>query len=994
MTSFVVGVRLTADGRSLRGEVDLSEKEFEKFQQAVAGSNRELAEHGRRTDEVEQKHRRSHDTAQLVTSGLRQLGAVAAAYASVQTLQRLGQIADSYTNITTRVRSATEETGDFVATWTELQDVAFRTRTTLESNVDLFQRFAINRQALGATNDQLLQVVETFNILGRVSGASQEDMANASRQLGQALGQQFLRAEEFNSVIEQTPEFIRRIAEEMQLTTAEFGNAVREGRILSQDVLQAALRIAPQVKEELADLPLTIGDAATNMGNALTLAIGRLDQAAGISRSIATALNAAAEAFRPASAGELRQEIARTQLVLDRMVANGRAGSAAYEALARSLEDTKEELAGLEQQGQKASNAIGDVGNETGTATDEFEKWNNEFERLRDQLQPLDAELRQYEQDLNLLEEAFESGRISMEQYLNLKERLWQTTTQYRNEVKENARQEKIAADEANAHVRVYERMNSVRKEATEHLDAHVEAYERLTTSNTRYFAQLERSTAAVRDQTSAFSTLLSVVGGLGVSVPVGGGSINLSSLSALAPLFSGGTIGALGQIGLGAGVGGGIFGGSQNALLGAGLGATGGFFTGQALGPLLTVLLGGLGPASPLIAAGGALLGGLGGGFLGGLFGGNNQVPRIAVEGRPAGAFGRLQGPIGQRSTVATGAFGSVRVGGEDGQGRTREMQVLANRLVALDNMIAERMDPSRVGTAAARANAAVLQSTRAGRFDADLTAFDRVNAAISAAGNELERIWERLDDVDPSNFEQALDATFQLFDFMTEDVPQTFSDMQQAIEQANDSLYESSLRTGQQLVNMALNFDGTAQSAQELAQATAQRSQAEAALLSQIEQVRTAGQAGTDSLREQIRREFETSTQTANRLVVQSQADLDLLRTLEDPSQIAQVSGRIERNLGSAFGLMSPEQREAQQQFFNDMLDTLDEVREGQLDVATTMIERQGTVIREAITEALAEPSTNINTAATALSRASVTLQLAANRIPEEINVVVEPA
>ncbi len=940
MTNFVVGVRLTADGRSLRGEVDLSEKEFEQFTQAVSGSNTELQEHARKADQAERGQRKIHDSARLATRAIGAAQAAIAGFISFQTIRGLAQLSDEWTNLTTRVRQATRDTGGFGVAMQELERISIATQTTLESNVQLFQGMARVREDLGATNREALTVTETLAALGRIGGSSAEQMSNGMLQFQQAMAGGIVRAEEFNSLLDNIPEVAQAIADGMDMTTGQLRRAVVEGEILSRDVFGVLLRQAPEIQSRMESIPATLESATTNLRTAMTGFIGRLNEALGISRAIATVLNRMAEGI--VVTPEMEQmgdafEYARERL--EQLTRQGQEGTEKFrdlEEMARQASIRFTEMANREA--AQLNRRLGETAAVTEEATDEFDELEDQLATARSQAAAARAEL---ENLLNTEQQSFEA---------------------------------------MNAHVQAYQRYNAEVEKASE-------GQQKLAIST-------QSQTRATQQQTSAFSTLLSVIGGLGVSVPVGAGSINLSSLSQLAPLFSGGSLGALGQIGLGAGLGGGLAGGSQNALLGAGLGAAGGFFGAQALAPLLTVALGSLGPPGWAIGAAGAALGGLGGGFLGGLFDSQDQVPRIAVEGRPAGAFGALRGPIGQRSSIATGAFGTVRVGGEDGQGRTPAMQELANRLVALDNMIAERMDPSRVGTAAARANAAVLQSTRAGRFSPEQTAFDRVNAAISAAGNELERIWERIEDLDSTNFEDALEATFQLFDFMAEDVPTTFADMQQAIEQANESLYQSSLRTGQQLLVMAQNFDGTTQSAQELAQATAQRQQQEAALLAQIEQIRTAGQAGTNSLREQIRREFETSTQTANRLVGQSQADLDLLRTLEDPAQIAQVSGRIERNLGSAFGLMSPEQREAQQQFFNDMLDTLDEVREGQLDVATTMIERQGAVIRDAITEALAEPSTNINTAATALARASATLQLAANRIPEEINVIVEPA
>ncbi len=229
----------------------------------------------------------------------------------VYTANSLKDLADRFTLLENRIAVSTSSVQQMSDSIDELRNLSNRTGTSLENNAILFQRLGIASKSLGATNKDMLALTETVANLGRISGSSVEDMKNATRQFAQAMSQSNLRAEEFNSVVEQIPALISEVAFEMGYMQGEFGNAVREGKILSKDVYEALLRAQERVNEQAKQLPLTIGQASQTLQNTLIVEVGRLNKELGVTASVAGGLKAISDNF-----DEIKNTIAALMPVL------------------------------------------------------------------------------------------------------------------------------------------------------------------------------------------------------------------------------------------------------------------------------------------------------------------------------------------------------------------------------------------------------------------------------------------------------------------------------------------------------------------------------------------------------------------------------------------------------------------------------------------------------------------------------------------------------
>lgn len=215
--------------------------------------------------------------------------------ATIEAGRRILSAADSFRVLQGRIRTATKATGDFAVVNKDLFRITLDTGTALEGNVGLFQRLSIGAREFGATSKDVLDVTEAVQQLGTIGGASVSAISAGTTQFSQAMAAGVVRAEEFNSIVENLPEVAVRIADGLGLTVGQLRKAVIDGNVLSKDVFEALLKQAPQIADEFADLPLSLERAGAAAGEALRKAIGETDQSLGATQALAATLQGAAE---------------------------------------------------------------------------------------------------------------------------------------------------------------------------------------------------------------------------------------------------------------------------------------------------------------------------------------------------------------------------------------------------------------------------------------------------------------------------------------------------------------------------------------------------------------------------------------------------------------------------------------------------------------------------------------------------------------------------
>lgn len=253
--------------------------------------------------------------------------------------------ADEWTNLNNRLRLVTQGQAQFAAAQADVIRIAGAARQPLGATAELYQRIAMNQEALNLSGRDLARVVETISKTMVISGTSAAGADAALVQLGQAFASGTLRGEELNSVLEQAPALAQAIAKGLNVPIGKLRELGAAGKLSSQQVINALQSQAGAVDAAFGKMDATVGQSMTLFNNNLQVMIGRADEATGASRALAAGIGAlgnnlemvAVAGAAVASGPLLKALLARVSAANAGMVAD-RAAAAQSLAAAQQLE--------------------------------------------------------------------------------------------------------------------------------------------------------------------------------------------------------------------------------------------------------------------------------------------------------------------------------------------------------------------------------------------------------------------------------------------------------------------------------------------------------------------------------------------------------------------------------------------------------------------------------------------------------------------------------
>ena len=221
----------------------------------------------------------------------KRVGFAIAAAVTLDAARRILLAADNFSVLERRLVRFTGSAQRAALTMSALTKTASATGAEIKDTVAIFERFSLVRKDIGATNEQVLQLTDTVSKLGALGGSSQDEISNALRQMTQAFSGGIVRAEEFNSILENTPEVARVIAREMDMTMGQVRQAMLAGQLTAKQVFDAMISASEQTNAEFEKMPKSIVMTAQALTNELLVAVAavdkQLDFTATIARSIA-----------------------------------------------------------------------------------------------------------------------------------------------------------------------------------------------------------------------------------------------------------------------------------------------------------------------------------------------------------------------------------------------------------------------------------------------------------------------------------------------------------------------------------------------------------------------------------------------------------------------------------------------------------------------------------------------------------------------------------
>ncbi|MEB6409462.1 tape measure protein [Enterobacter vonholyi] len=199
--------------------------------------------------------------------------------------------ADNMSQLNARIERLTGSAAAASQTMHSLMRISSATGGSLQDTAKLWETLSTALRDTGATNGQIIQLTETLQKIGRIGGSSSEEMANALRQFGQSISSGTVRAEEFNSILEQMPELARQIAAGLGVSIGQLRQLMLDGKLTAEDALNAIQKQTGSVNAEFEKLPRTLSQVNTALTNSFLSMIDSVNQATGASSGMVAVID-------------------------------------------------------------------------------------------------------------------------------------------------------------------------------------------------------------------------------------------------------------------------------------------------------------------------------------------------------------------------------------------------------------------------------------------------------------------------------------------------------------------------------------------------------------------------------------------------------------------------------------------------------------------------------------------------------------------------------
>ncbi|WP_096218620.1 tape measure protein [Enterobacter kobei] len=248
-----------------------------------------------RLDKMGSNFDRASGSVSRFEGALNKVGVAIAAAFTIETAKRLIAIGDEMATLQARITRLSPSIDTAKETMSALSAIASQTGNSLSETEHLWESLTTALKSAGATNSQILALTSTLQKIGTIGGSSSEEMANALRQFGQSIAGGTVRAEEFNSILEQMPELARQIASGLGISIGDLRKRMLEGKLTAEDALNAIQKQSQSVNEEFDKMPVNIDRAKNSLDVAFKNAINDINQAIGLTSTLAGLMQSVAD---------------------------------------------------------------------------------------------------------------------------------------------------------------------------------------------------------------------------------------------------------------------------------------------------------------------------------------------------------------------------------------------------------------------------------------------------------------------------------------------------------------------------------------------------------------------------------------------------------------------------------------------------------------------------------------------------------------------------
>ena len=221
-----------------------------------------------------------------LSSSFLNLRNIVAGFSTFQLAKQFITTADSMNLLDARLRLTTKSLEEYKSQQKALTLTAKESYTSINDTITLFTKLNPALSKVGATTEQVNQVVSSFTKGLQLGGSTASETSSAILQFSQAMGSGVLRGEEFNAMAEASPKLLEYLAKGLGRPQTELRKMAEAGELTAVAVSNALLKMSSAIDKDFATLPVTTGKALTNLSTDLSLAVRDIDSATGASKAL------------------------------------------------------------------------------------------------------------------------------------------------------------------------------------------------------------------------------------------------------------------------------------------------------------------------------------------------------------------------------------------------------------------------------------------------------------------------------------------------------------------------------------------------------------------------------------------------------------------------------------------------------------------------------------------------------------------------------------
>lgn len=214
-----------------------------------------------------------------------------AGFSGMQIVSSLKAQADHYTELSNKIKLVSDSEKQHAQAMAAVFDISMKTAQSTQAVSAVYQSFAQNAKELGISQKQVADVTETISKAVAISGASAAEAQNSLTQFGQVLLMGKFRAQEYNSVMTQTPAVMQAIARGLGVTMAQLKAMSDDGELTTDKIIIGIERSKASVDELYGKTSTTVSASLQNLSTATEKWVGELDSSLGATEAVASAIN-------------------------------------------------------------------------------------------------------------------------------------------------------------------------------------------------------------------------------------------------------------------------------------------------------------------------------------------------------------------------------------------------------------------------------------------------------------------------------------------------------------------------------------------------------------------------------------------------------------------------------------------------------------------------------------------------------------------------------